>query len=199
MMKSTKKAFAFVLAALMLLALAGCGGDGKKEEEAPKTVADDTSIFSMSFSAPEGFETVQREVEKTTDGKLLGKGISYIFSDGRDLAFVFTDADGKKLEDELGKMEVERKEYNGTEWILYKSGKKTYMSFYQDGEKVYGIQYRDSNEETIDDEFDKILRTVKMTGATETTLNDVSLDKVKYNLETDVPLFTETTKYIIKI
>ena len=103
------------------------------------------------------------------------------------------DTNGQKLEDELGEMEVERKEYNGTELIIYKSSKKTYMAFYQDGENVYGIQYRNSNEETIEDEFDKVLQTVKMTGATETTLNDFSLDKVKYNLETDVPLFSETT------
>ena len=194
-MGSTKnKVLAFLLAALMIFALAGCGGDGEDgKEEVKKTVADDTSILSMSFSAPDGFETVQREVEKTAKGKLINKGIAYTLPDDCSLTFVFTDADGKKLEDQLGKMKVERKEYNGTEWILYRSSKKTYMAFYQDGENVYGIQYRNSNEETIEDEFDKVLQTVKMTGATETTLNDFSLDKVKYNLETDVPLFSETT------
>lgn len=67
------------------------------------------------------------------------------------------------------------------------------MAFYQDGENVYGIQYRASNEETIDDEFDKILQGVKFNDNTETTLNDITLDDIEYNIELDVPLYSEST------
>lgn len=193
-MKSTRKAFAILLAVLMLFALAACTDDGvgsKKEEH--KKVAEDTSILEMSFSAPEEYDTVQRSVEKTTEGKLISKGINYTLSDDRTLSLVFTDANGQKLEDELGEMEVERKEYNGTELIIYRSSKKTYMAFCQKGENVYGIQYRAASEETIEDEFEKILQTVKFTDSTETTLNDFKLDKITYNTETDVPLYSETT------
>ena len=198
-MKSTQKMYAFLLAALMLFALVSCGGDGKKkEEEVIKTVADDTAVLGMSFSAPETYETVQRDIEKDTQGKLMNKSISYKIAENSYLSFAFTIAEGRKLEDELGEMKVERKEYNGVELIIYKSSKKTYMAFYQVGDNVYGVQYRALNEETIDDEFDKILQTVKMTDATETTVNDITLDNIQYDLATDVPLYSESTSVVEK-
>ena len=197
-MESTKKALAFLMAVLMLFALAACGKDKEEEQEVPKTVADDTSVLAMSFSAPEAYETVQRDVEKTTDGSLVTKTVSYTVSENVTISYAYTIADGHKLEDELGEMKVERKEYNGTELILYKSSKKTSMAFCQKGEDVYAIQYRGSDEKTIDDEFDKILRNVKMTDATETETNDFTLDKVKYTTETDVPVASEVTTLVGK-
>ena len=187
-MKSTKRIISLLLTALMLLAVVSCGDDEKTTK-----VIDDTSILGMSFSAPEKFETVERAVEVSPDGKLKGKNITYMISDDSALAFAFTDAEGHVLEDELGDAEVERKEYNGTELILYKSGSKTRMAFYQSGENVYGIQYRSSDTETLDDEFDKILQTVKFTEKTETALNNTELDKVEVDTATDVALYSVST------
>lgn len=196
MMKKTNKLFALLLSALMLVSLAACGS-GKDGKAAAKKLADDTAIMGVSFTAPEGYETVERTIEKTADGKLVSKSINYTLPDSGALAFAYTVAEGRDLNDELKEYEeqgkVTRKEYNGTELILYKSGKKTSMAFYQDGEDVYGVQYRASNEETVDDEFDKILQTVKYKKTTKTTLNEFTLDKVTYSLELDVPLYSEST------
>jgi len=190
-MKRKNKVWALLLSALMMLSLAACGGDDK---ESAKKVADDTSVMGMSFTAPEEFETVERSIEKSADGNLISKNISYSLSDSRALAFAYTIAEGRSLEEELkDQTGYDRKEYNGTELILYKSGKKTYMAFYQDGEDVYGIQYRASSEETVDDEFDAILQTVRFSKKTETTMNTFTLDNVKYSLELDVPLYSESS------
>ena len=189
-MKSITKLLSAGLAALMLASLVSCGGD---EKESSKKVVEDTAVMGMSFGVPEEFKSVERTVQKSTDGKLIAKGITYEISDNCRLEFVFTIAEGRSLEDEIGDMTVDRKEYNGTSLIVYKPGKKNYMAFYQDGDNVYGIQYKSPNEDAIDDEFDKILQTVKFTDATETTLNDFTLDKIKYNTEVDIPLLTEST------
>ncbi len=191
-----KKAFSVWLAVLMLAALASCGGD---EEEAAKKVADDTGVVGMHFSAPEAYETVERAIQKTTDGKLMSKGISYTISDDKSLAYAYTIAEGRKLEDEVKDNDkIETKEYNGVNIYIYKSGKKTRMAFYQDGESVYGVQYRTASEETIDDEFDKIMQNVKFTKDTETTLNNFKLDKVKYDVKADVPMYSESTNIVEK-
>jgi hypothetical protein len=183
-MKSLKKTVSLWLAAMMLVSLAACGSN---------SAVDDTSVMEMSFKSPEGYETVERSVEKNTEGKLTGKSIGYTFEDGRSVAFAFSSANGQSIEDELEQMEVERKEYNGTELVLYQSGKKTYMAFCQKGDNVYGVQYRSDNEETLADEFDKILKTVKFSDAKKTAMNDFVLDKVTYELKTDIPLYSETT------
>ena len=73
-MKKNRRILSVLLAAIMVFALAGCGGaEGKKESQ--KKVADDTAVLGMSFLAPEQFETVERSVEKTTEGKLISKVI----------------------------------------------------------------------------------------------------------------------------
>ncbi len=186
-MKSAKKIVSVLLAAFMTIALVGCGEDGKNR------VVDDTSVLGMSFTPPKEFETVQRSVEKTADGKLVSKTILYKLSDERTIAYAVTDAEGHKLEDELGETKVERKEYNGKELILYSSGKKTRMAFYQDGENVYGVQYKSADTETIDDELDKMLQQVTFSDKKETALNDIKLDKIKYSTETDIPVYSEST------
>lgn len=191
-MKKNRRILSVLLAAIMVFALAGCGGaEGKKESQ--KKVADDTAVLGMSFLAPEQFETVERSVEKTTEGKLISKVIMYTISDDCDVGFAYTDADGQNLEDEMKDLDIERKEYNGKELILYKSGKKNIMALYQEGEDVYAIQYRSSNEETISDELDKILQNVKITKEKTTTLNDFTLEGISYKVETDVPVYSEST------
>lgn len=187
-MKKAKTILSLLMAAFLLLTLAGCGKVGIK-----KNPVDDTAVLGMSFSSPAGYETVERSVETGADGKVKVKNIGYTFADGRTLAFAYTIVDEGNLEDELGSLDVERKEYNGTELILYQSGKKTIMVLYQDGNKLYGVQYRAVDEETVKDEFDKILQTVRFTDAKETALNDFTLDEVTYELKTDIPLYSTTT------
>lgn len=67
------------------------------------------------------------------------------------------------------------------------------MAFAQDGDRIYGIQYKAEDEEKASEEFDIILGGVKFIKTDSTVLNDFTLDDIKYEISPDAAVYSVTT------
>ena len=197
-----KKLIAAGLSVLMLLSCAACSGgqgsgsDGGKVEEtvAPTTiptVSQDTTIKLMTFAAPEGYATVERFIEKTSDGNIKEKDITYKFAD--DSKLVFACMTGMNLADEIPSGKTTPAEYGSETYSVYESGKSK-NSFIQKGEDAYAVSY--SFAEKIDnDQFDKVMANVKFGGSGELVdNNNVTLDSIQYTLDKTLNVYDTVSK-----
>ncbi len=142
-----KKTLIVLLALFMVLALAACSGDksdalGEAEPtDAPELhIKDDTSLPGMRFTPQEGFNSVQRTLDKNADGSLVEKNLKYFYDHDVTMNFAYAEAKDQKLADLLKLDELESVDCGGVTFYIQESG-DTLMAFAQDGDRIYGIEY----------------------------------------------------------
>ena len=194
-----KKALCILVTALLLLSLAACGASGVKpsdtnggeatavtsdtetppEPEAPDVI-DDTSVNAMSFKAPEGFVSVKRTFDKTTDGTITAKNVEYTFADGSILEFAYSLAQGEQLSDHIP-ADTETKDYGGkTFYVIPKSG--DIIAAVQEGEEIYGVSY-EAAEEAVRETFDGYMAGISFEEDAELTEIEPDIGNVTYSFD----------------
>lgn len=186
-----KKIVALLLTALLVFALAACSGSSESgssgepaatETPAPPTPAEDNAVMGMSFTIPEGYKTVERNIEKTADGTLVDKSFTYAFDDESQIIIGYTY--GKELTDAVPQDRIdnaETAEYDGKSFYIIEEG-KTKMALSQDDKVIYGIGYTFAD--AVDNEkFDDLMSGISFTGATATEEGDDSLYDIQYSLD----------------
>ena len=180
-----KKLLAFLLAGLMVFTLAACSGssddsDAKDssgsaepaatEAPGPKTIAEDTTAISLSFTPPESYDTVKRHLEYAADGSVIDKSFTYTFADKSEIIIGYTK--GKKVTDEIPQSYLDKAEvieYAGKSFSVITQG-STIMSVCQDNDVVYGIGWSFADE--VDrGKFDSLMNGISITDNTETVGN----------------------------
>lgn len=197
-MKELKRVVTIGLAALTVLSFAACAGSGQGEGGGSKaeetvapttipTVAQDTTVNKLSFTAPEGYATVDRFIEKTSDGKVTEKDITYKFAD--DSKLVYACMAGLNLSDEIPLDKTTLEEYNGETYNIYESGKSR-NAFIQKGEDAYVVSY-DFAEKIDKEAFDKLMADVKFSESGEMVdNNNVQLDSIQYTLDSALNVYS---------
>ena len=151
-----KKAITLILALLLMLTVVACsgsdngsGGSGSADKEeaaategsAAKTLADETTAVSLSFTPPEGYDTVNCHIEKKADGTIVDKSLTYTFADESEVDIGYTK--GKQITDAIPQSyldKAESAEYAGKPFSIITEG-KTIMAVCQDGDVIYGVGY----------------------------------------------------------
>lgn len=192
-----KKLITLILAALFILSLAACSGSSDnsggsdaadKEDvaatEAPaaKTLADETTALSLSFTPPEGYDTVNRHIEKKADGTVVDKSFTYTFADKSEVNIGCTK--GKEITEEIPQSyldKAESAEYAGKTFSVITEG-KTIMALCQDGDIIYGIGYSFADE-ADNDAFDKLMKGISITDNNEAVETDDELYDINYTLD----------------
>ncbi len=190
-----KKVITMLLTLILALSIVACSGSGKgsggsdsaeNEEnaatEAPKTLAQETTAVSLSFTPPEGYDTVNRHIEKKADGTIIDKSFMYTFADKSEIDIGYTT--GKKITDEIPQSyldKAESVEYAGKPFSVITEG-KTIMAVCQDGDAVYGIGY--SFADKLDkDAFEKLMKGISILDNDEAIETDDDLFAINYTLD----------------
>ena len=176
-----KKIFAIILTAAVALALAACGGSGGNTggNTKPKTIAEDTNLFGMSFVPPEGYETVERFIDRTEDGTISEKDISFYFADGTTLGFAYATGLGIT---EADLSSYETKTVADKTFYLIESGSTLNALALAGGDVLYGISF-DSEDEGQKELFEKALEGLSFTDSKEAAVDDEDLFGIRYSLE----------------
>lgn len=192
-----KKAITLILALLLMLSVVACsgsdngsGGSGSADKEevaategsAAKTLADETTAVSLSFTPPKGYDTVNCHIEKKADGTIVDKSFTYTFADESEVDIGYTK--GKQITDEIPQSyldKAESAEYAGKPFSIITEG-KTIMSLCQDGDVIYGVGYTFADE--IDkDAFEKLMKGISITEKDEVVEIDEDLFDINYTLD----------------
>ncbi len=195
-----KKLLAFLLAGLMVFTLAACSGssddsDAKDssgsaepaatEAPGPKTIAEDTTAISLSFTPPESYDTVKRHLEYAADGSVIDKSFTYTFADKSEIIIGYTK--GKKVTDEIPQSYLDKAEvieYAGKSFSVITQG-STIMSVCQDNDVVYGIGWSFADE--VDrGKFDSLMNGISITDNTETVGNGDDLYDIRYTFDSSL-------------
>ena len=187
-----KKIIALLLAAVFLLSLAACGGanqggSGQSGEstDAPETtakpkIADETAVMNMSFSAPEKYSTVQRYIQKDTEGKVTEIDVNYILDDGAKIIYAYS-FDGGITEEQLSGRETV--EIAGKTFYTIDSG-KTQAALTLDGSSTYAFSYVFASDEDVDKTIiNKLGEGIEFTDNTEYTDNDDEMYGINYKTD----------------
>lgn len=183
-----KKTISLLIACLMLLSLAACGGGAGKTEqpepEAPMTIADDTSIYELRITPPESYESVERYTDKSGDGTIVEKDINYVLADGSKISYgCMKDLTFAELTD-ISKLES--KEINGlTYYLLDKSGE--YCAFAQKESDVYAVQYTpaEGGDGAL---LDELLAGLSFAESEEPIVDDVDLFDITFTVDDTLPI-----------
>ena len=191
-----KKLLALLIAAALIFSLAACSASGTDSKgdnasdnsaaeptEAPViTAADDTDVLAMHFNAPEGYDTVERYIEKFSDGSISQKTLTYEFADDSEIMVGYTY--GHSITEAVSQEkldEAEIAEYAGKSFYIIEQY-TTVMAVNQEENYMYGIGYTFSGE--IDREkFDAFMDGVSFTDSTATEENDDDMYEIHYALD----------------
>jgi hypothetical protein len=158
-----------VLALILILSLAACGGGGSNG----KSIAKDDHVMALKFTAPESYESVERYSEKKVSGELIEKDITFATEDGSKL--VFACMPGRKLSELADTSSWEVINKGGQDYYMYSSG-GSLMAFAQVGDDMYAISIDGGREELED-----VLDNVKFDGSKTTETDEPDLGKLKYD------------------
>ena len=106
------------------------------EPPVPATVAEDTCILTMRFAPPEGYETVERGINKSADGILNEKDIFYYFEDGSEIGYTYVRGYGTSQV--MDTATAEAVEQDGKTFYLMAWGDTLY-AFADAEDGVYGV------------------------------------------------------------
>ena len=173
-----KKILCLLLAGVMIFAISSCSGSGENsggsepaatEALKPQKIAEDTTAVNMSFTPPEGYDTVSRHLEYAADGSVIDKSFSYKFSDKSEVMIGYSK--GKKITGEIPQRYLDKAEnvkYGGKSFLIVTQD-KTLMGVCQDGDVIYGIGW--SFADAVDrNKFNKIMEGIE-------TSNGEAVDK----------------------
>ena len=133
-----KAVISAVLALILILSLAACGGGGSNG----KSIAKDDHVMALKFTAPESYESVERYSEKKVSGELIEKDITFATEDGSKL--VFACMPGRKLSELADTSSWEVINKGGQDYYMYSSG-GSLMAFAQVGDDMYAISIDGGN------------------------------------------------------
>ena len=185
----------FLISAMSLFLLSACSGSGSPAagaegtaggaaveespaaEEVSTRIADDTSILSMSFSKPDSFEDASRFSEFDPEGNLKEKDIAY--SLGGDEVITYSVARDMNLSELVDTSTLETKEINGISYFLLRRDNMI-VALYQKDSDLMMIE-REFAGEIDDDAFFELVSNVTYTDNTETILDDVIIEGMKYS------------------
>ena len=197
-----KKILCLLLAGVMVFAISSCSGSGENsggsepaatEALKPQKIAEDTTAVNMSFTPPEGYDTVSRHLEYAADGSVIDKSFSYKFSDKSEVMIGYSK--GKKITDEIPQRYLDKAEnvkYGGKSFLIVTQN-KTLMGVCQDGDVIYGIGW--SFADAVDrNKFNKIMEGIGFTDNTAATENDDDLYAIRYTLDSSLNVVSVSNK-----
>ena len=200
-----KKLLALLLALTVVAALAACSsgstgesdGSGNTVEEVtkapgPQTIADETSVMKMSFSAPETFESAERFINMLADGTIKEKNVTFNISDDESVTYAYA-TEGQDMMEAAESQEHETAEYAGKTFMIFNYD-GAYQSFTQDGEEVFGVQY--TAPEGGREKLDEALSGISFTDNTDTATDDTEIEGVSYTIDNTLPLAAYSTNVI---
>ena len=180
-----KKTIAILLACLMILSLAACGGGSNEpgtteepESQAPQTLADDTSIYEMRFTVPEGYASVERYCDLKSDGSVIEKDINYVLADGTKISYGCMK--GQHLSDITDVSALETKEIGGLSYY-YVDQSGAYCAFAQKEDDLYAVQYTPVDGDGA--RLDELLAALEYGESVEPIIDDTDLYGINYKLD----------------
>ena len=194
-----KKILAAYMSALAILSLTACSSAGQSSADSQQSaqaqpttaavVSQDKGVNQMSFTAPEAYKTVERYIEKYSDGKLAEKDITYNFEDESSICYACMF--GITLADEIPLEKTTAAEYNGVSYQMYETGKNE-CAFLQKDADAYAVRYKFAD--SIDKEkFDKVMANVKFTENADLTENNIEFDGIQYILDSTLNVYCTTS------
>lgn len=195
-----KKLTAVFLAAVIALSLTACANSGQGSEvqsggntetaaptEAP--AADETDAYGMRFTAPEGYETVERSLEVFADGAVSQKSFTYKFADKSEIIVGYTY--GHSITEAVSQSkldEADTVEYGGVSYTVIDEG-RTRMAVNENGNDMYAVGYTFA-EEIDSAQFDAFMNGVSLTGDAAPSQIDDDLFAIRYTLDSSWKLST---------
>ena len=194
-----KKILAAGMSALAILSLTACSSAGQSSADSQQSaqtqpttaaiVSQDSGVNQMSFTAPEAYKTVERYIEKYSDGKFAEKDITYNFEDESSICYACMF--GITLADEIPLEKITAAEYNGVSYQMYETGKNE-CAFLQKDADAYAIRYKFAD--SIDKEkFDKVMANVKFAENADLTENNIEFDGIQYTLDSTLNVYCTTS------
>ena len=186
-----KKAFALILALVMIIGLAACGGNGGgngggKEEEPAENLG---ALCAVQFDPPAEYATVERFTDQTADGTVKELNMTFTLADETKICYAW--AAGMDLESQIGEREVESEEINGHK-VYFVDSSNQFHALLQHGADVYGVQYvLPENAEGVDGKANlkEIVTALRFTEeAADVKAADIDLYDVTYTVDETLKL-----------
>lgn len=190
-----KKLLALMIAALIILSLAACGGTRSSDnggntaeptEPADLHISDDTDVLDMKITPPKAYATVCRSLDKLGDGTVFEKNLGYTFDDGSELTFAtstgVTEDQIGQIKSAIGEDKIETREAAGKSFFVFEYGSEWY-AINQTDDVTYGIQYKLAEGSEDSAVFDKALEGVSFTDNKTSEINEEGLGDISYTLD----------------
>ncbi|MBR0415021.1 MAG: hypothetical protein IJI67_08125 [Clostridia bacterium] len=185
-----KRILVLLLAVILVISCTACGGkkESKQEPEkqtvteAPKpvTAVEDTDAMNLHFTAPEGYDTVERYIGITSAGKVTEKSFNYSFADNSSVMIGYTV--GKELTDSVPQSKLDKATaatYAGKAFQVVEEG-KNFVALCQEDDVIYGIGYA-FGDKADKAKFESLMAGISFTDATTTAENDDDMFGIEYD------------------
>ena len=204
-----KKAIALVLALLMLLGLAACGGkedddsgrskDTNKNKSNAEEITDapappENAVGALRFDVPEDIKSVEHITEQTKDGKVTQFTVTYTFTNSFSVGYAY--AKDMDLGDTGSVENLETTEVNGRSYYLVFDGTE-YYAYTQAGKDAYAVMYIADSAEASKSMLEETLKTLRYEEEEVLSPADLDLYDITYTVDDSLTLagynITETT------
>ena len=193
-----KKTLAILVAIVMAISFTACSNIASVNNN----VSGDTLLLGMEITPPEEYSSVERSIDKNTDGTINEKTLTYTLADGSKIAFsTSTEIEDKSLDELLedsGVKDIEKREIAGKQFSVFEFGEL--YALCQDGAYTYGVQFtfpeeeNDASDETNEagdaeeeaktsEVFDKALEGISFVEDTTSKENEEGLEDINYTLD----------------
>ena len=170
-----------VLLALTMAACSGSGNGGSKSDK----IINDNGLMRMHITAPEGYESVERNTLEDLNANVTEQDLNYSVEDGK--AVDFTYLKDTVLGELVDLSQLETLEVNGNSYYYYPYG-SDHMAFIQIDNDLGGVDCI-TDAEDGKDQLVKILEGITITSSMDTAVNDHDLYDIKYEIDNSLPLF----------
>ncbi len=215
-----KKLLSIALTIILVLSLTSCGnkekpaeedttpsetesqeevaeGEEVEEEFGPKEtglpvipVTEDTKLMALQLTPPEGYETVERYVEFTSDNKLSEKNLTFTMEDGTFFSYAYSK--DTYLSDILDTESLDTSSSSEETVYLYDRG-ASHMAFVQKDDDLYGINYETPEKSDSREPLEEAIAGLSFGEATEeTAVNNLDFYRISYELDNTLPLDSYT-------
>ncbi len=195
-----KKAIALVLALLMLLGLAACGGkkdddsgkskDTNKNKSNAEEITDapappENAVGALRFDVPENIKSVEHITEQTKDGEVTQFTVTYTFTNSFSVGYAY--AKDMDLGDTGSVENLETAEVNGRSYYLVPDGNE-YYAYTQAGKDAYAVMCIADSAEASKSMLDETMKTLRYENEEILTPAELDLFDITYTVDDTIPL-----------